>query len=343
MKALVLQKYNHFEYIDVPDPQINPEDVLVQIKACGICGSDVHGMDGSSGRRIPPIIMGHEAAGTIEEIGDNVSEWHKGDHVTFDSTIYCGHCYFCRRGEINLCDHRRVLGVSCSEYRQNGAFAEYLAVPERVLYRLPEEISFNYATMVEPLSIAFHAVGRIPINLNDNVVVVGSGIIGLLVIQALRIAGCGNIIAVDLDQDRLKLAQGLGADDVFNPKFLDVAMEVNKRTGGRGADLVVEAVGIPITFKLAIQCLRKGGSLALIGNLASKTDFPLQSFVTRELTLYGSAQSCWDYPACLDMIVKRKIDVDAMISKVAPLPDGASWFERLHRSESGLIKVILSP
>jgi L-iditol 2-dehydrogenase len=343
MKALVLQEYNHFEYRDVPDPQIGPEDVLIRVKACGICGSDVHGMDGSTGRRIPPVIMGHEAAGIIAETGANVTDWQKGDRVTFDSTIYCGKCYFCRRGWINLCDNRRVLGVSCDEYRQDGAFAEYVVVPQHILYRLPEGLSFERAAMVEALSIALHAVGRTPISLNDAAVVVGAGTIGSLVIQALRAAGCGHIIAVDLDQNRLDLACKLGADEALNSDSVDVVAQVRRRTSDRGADIAFEVVGIPATLRLSIQCLRKGGSLTLIGNLSPTAELLLQSVVVRELTLHGSCASSGEYPTCLDMIARDRINVDAMISAVAPLADGAAWFERLYKGEPGLMKVILTP
>jgi len=326
MKALVLEKYNHFAYKDVPEPQLGPEDVLVRVKACGICGSDVHGMDGSTGRRIPPVIMGHEAAGVIAEIGANVTSWQKGDRITFDSTIYCGECYFCRRGLINLCDNRRVLGVSCDEYRQDGAFAEYVAVPQHILYRLPEGLSFEQAAMVEAVSIAFHAVARTPLSLNDTAVVIGAGMIGSLIIQSLRAAGCGQIIAVDLDQKRLDLACKLGADKGLESDSIDVLAKVFDLTYNRGADIAFEVVGFTPTLTLAIQCLRKGGSLTLVGNLSPRTEFPLQSVVTRELTLNGSCASRGEYPACLDMIARGVIDVDAMISAVAPLADGASWF-----------------
>jgi L-iditol 2-dehydrogenase len=340
---LVLQEYNHFEYVDVPDPQIGPEGVLIRVKACGICGSDVHGMDGSTGRRIPPVIMGHEAAGVIAETGANVTSWQKGDRVTFDSTIYCGKCHFCRRGWINLCDSRRVLGVSCDEYCQDGAFAEYVVVPQHILYRLPEGLSFERAAMVEALSIALHALGRTPISLNDAAVVVGAGTIGSLVIQALRAAGCGHIIAVDLDQSRLDLACKLGADEALKADSVDVVAQVRKRTSNRGADVAFEVVGIPATLRLSIQCLRKGGSLTLIGNLSPTAELLLQSVVVRELTLSGSCASCGEYPACLDMIARDRINVDAVISAVAPLADGAAWFERLYKGEPGLMKVILTP
>jgi L-iditol 2-dehydrogenase len=343
MKALVLEAYNHLEYKEVPEPQIGPEDVLIQVRACGICGSDVHGLDGSTGRRIPPLIMGHEASGVIADVGGKVTGWGKGDRVTFDSTIYCGKCYFCLRGRTNLCDNRRVLGVSCGEYRQDGAFAEYVAVPQHILYRLPEGLSFEQAAMVEAVSVAFHAVERTPISLNDTAVVVGTGMIGLLVVQTLRLAGCGHIVAVDLDQDRLDLACRLGADEGLRSDRDDVLAQVRERTGGRGADVAFEVVGITPTFKLAVECLRKGGELTLIGNLSPTAELLLQSVVTRELSLNGTYGSSGEYPACLDMIGRGAINVEALISAVAPLAEGDSWFRRLYDKEPGLMKVILTP
>lgn len=184
MKALVLTAYNLMEIQDWPRPEIAADEVLLRVAACGICGSDIHGMDGSTGRRQPPIVMGHEASGTVVEVGAEVRDWAAGDRVTFDSTIYCGRCWFCRRGEINLCDNRRVLGVSCDDYRRHGAFAEFVAVPQHVLYRVPAEVSFVHAALVEPLSIALHAVARSSVTIGDTAVVVGTGMVGLLVVQA---------------------------------------------------------------------------------------------------------------------------------------------------------------
>lgn len=343
MKALMLTEYKKFEFVDMDVPKIKDNDVLINVKACGICGSDVHGMDGSTGRRQPPIVMGHEASGIIAEVGKNVKKWEKGDKVTFDSTIYCGRCYFCKQGRINICDDRRVAGVSCNEYRQHGAFAEYIAVPEHILYRLPEGISFEQAAMVEALSIGFHAVKRTPIVIDDTAVVVGAGMIGLLTIQSLRLAGCGNIIAVDIDDEKLSFAKKLGADFGFNSTKVDVKKEVLKLTHNRGADLSFEVVGITPAVKTAIDVLRKGASLTLVGNLSPQIEFPLQGVVTRELTVYGTCASSGEYPACMDMIARGKVDVDSLISAVAPLKDGGSWFKRLYDREPGLMKVILTP
>lgn len=343
MKALVLTQYHHLEIQDLPEPEIGPEEVLVAVKACGICGSDIHGMDGSTGRRRPPIVMGHEAAGEIVRLGSGVNGWAVGDRVTFDSTVYCGRCGPCRAGHINLCDNRRVLGVSCDEYRRNGAFAEYVTVPQHILYRLPDGLSFHRAAMVEALSIAFHAVARTRIRLDDTALVVGAGMIGLLVLQSLRAAGCGRIFVADLVPARLELARKLGADEVLQSDIVDVPQEILKRTGGRGVDLAIEAVGLTPTIQTAVASIRKGGQLTLVGNFAPKVDLPLQAVVTRELTLNGSCASCGEYPACLNMLARGTIDVDSLTSAVAPLEEGPSWFKRLYEGKEPLMKVILEP
>src|SRR6267154_398417 len=160
MKALLLSSYKNLELADLPAPSPAPDEVLIRVAACGICGSDVHGYDGSSGRRIPPIVMGHEAAGVIAAVGTAVKTFASGDRVTFDSTVYCGECPNCHRGNVNLCDRRQVLGVSCGDYRRAGAFAEFVAVPARILYRLPDNFPFAEAAMLEAVAVAIECVGR---------------------------------------------------------------------------------------------------------------------------------------------------------------------------------------
>src|SRR4051794_4919542 len=237
MNALLLKEYMHLEMVEMPVPAIGPDDVLVRVRACGICGSDVHGMDGKTGRRIPPLVMGHEAAGEVVQTGANVSDLHSGDRVTFDSTVYCGRCFHCIRGEANLCDNREVLGVSPGPYRRHGAFAEYVSVPRRIMYRLPDTLSYEQAAMIEAVSVAVHAVGLTPIRLGDTAVVVGSGMIGLLTIQSARNAGCSRVIVLDPDEGRLKLALAAGATDAVNPKTTNAVDAIRAMTGGHGADV----------------------------------------------------------------------------------------------------------
>jgi L-iditol 2-dehydrogenase len=343
MKGLLLKKYMELEVADLPKPEVGPRDVLVRVKACGICGSDVHGLDGSTGRRIPPLVMGHEAAGVIVEAGRNVSGWKEGDRVTFDSTVSCGYCNFCRRGDINLCDNRQVIGVSCGDYRRHGAFAEYVAVPENILYRLPDSLSFDHAALIEAVSIAVHAVNLTPHAMGDTAVVVGSGMIGQLTIQAAKVAGFGRVFAVDVDDAKLTAARAIGADETFNSKNCDVAKEIAARTGGAGADAALEAVGATDPIKTAIASVRKGGTVTLIGNIAPKIELPLQSVVTRQIRLQGSCASSGEYPACIELLSSGRIKVDSMISARTPLEEAASWFDRLYKHEPNLMKVIVQP
>jgi L-iditol 2-dehydrogenase len=343
MKALLLKEYKHLEVTDFPKPEVGDEDVLVRVRACGICGSDVHGWDGGSGRRIPPLVMGHEASGVVAAVGKNVSRFKEGDRVTFDSTVYCGKCFFCRRGEINLCDNRNVLGVSCGDYRRHGAFAEFIAVPQHIVYALPDNLPFDHAALIESVSIAVHAVSRPPIQLGDTAVVVGTGMIGLLVVQALKRAGCTKILAVDIEDFKLERAVALGATEGLNSKKVDVPAEIAARTEGRGADLAMEVVGATPSVQTAIASVRKGGSVTLVGNLAPKVELPLQQVVTREISLYGSCSSRGEYPVCIDLMARGEIRVDPLISATAPLEEGPAWFDRLYSHEPGLMKVILQP
>ena len=343
MKALVLEEYNKLVYKDWPDPELADDEVLVQVKAVGICGSDIHGMDGSSGRRIPPIVMGHEAAGIIISMGKNVSDWKVGDRVTFDSTIYQLDDWYTQRGLYNLSDNRMVFGVSPGEYRRHGAFAEYINVPQHILYRIPEGVSFSQAAMVEPVAVAAHAVALTPVAPNDTVLVIGAGMIGLFVIQVLRSKGCGKIIACDLEEDKLALARDLGADHTFNPSNCDMNKEVLKLSESRGADVAFEVVGKSETVIMAIANVRKGATVTLVGNLAPSADLPLQEIVTKQLRLQGSCAICGEYPDVLGMMARKEVNVEAILSVEAPLSQGAAWFQRLYDKEPGLIKVVLKP
>lgn len=343
MKALVLEEYNKLVYKDFPDPVLADDEVMVKVEAAGICGSDVHGMDGSSGRRIPPLVMGHEAAGVIIESGRKVTGWKTGDRVTFDSTIYRLDDWYTRKGLYNLGDGRMVLGVSPGEWKRHGAFAELVNIPQHILYRIPDGVSFTQACMVEPVAVAAHAVELTPLCWNDTAVVVGSGMIGLFVIQVLRARGCGKIIALDLDEEKLQLAGELGADHLLDPAKHDVKKEVLSLTAGRGADVAFEVVGISDTVQTAISCVRKGATVTLVGNLSPRAEIPLQAVVTQQIRLQGSCAICGEYPAVLDMIARGEVNVEAILSAEAPLSEGAEWFRRLYEKEPGLIKVVLKP
>jgi L-iditol 2-dehydrogenase len=343
MKALVLEAYKKFVYRDVPDPVVNDDEVLVRVKSVGICGSDVHGMDGSTGRRIPPIIMGHEASGVIEKFGASVKNWKVGDRVTFDSTIYPLEDWYTERGLPNLSDGRMVLGVSCKEFRREGAYAEFITVPQHILYKIPDNVSFTQAAMVEPAAVALHAINLTPLQPGDTALVVGSGMVGMFVIQLLKIKGCKNVIAVDTETDRLAKARQVGADYVFTPTDPCLTTEINHLTANRGVDIAIEVVGITETINKAIALLRKGGSMTIIGNLSPNVELPLQAIVTRQLRIQGSCAINGEYPEILSLISSGALNVDAILSAEVPLSEGVSWFDRLYNKEKGLMKIILKP
>lgn len=347
MKALLLSEYNRLEVVDLPLPRPGQDEALIRVEACGICGSDVHGYDGTSGRRIPPIVMGHEAAGTVAALGpvtgEAVVHLTEGQRVTFDSTIFCGHCPFCLQGQMNLCDNRQVLGVSVPDYRRPGAFAEYVTVPTRVIHPIPRHLPFEHAAMVEPLAVAVHAVDLSEIKEGSSAVVVGAGTIGLLVMQAAFSAGCEQVFVIDVDPSRLELAQRLNASAVINAKTADATAEILKLTNGKGVDVALEAVGSSATIKTAVDCVRKGGTVTLIGNVVPTAEIPLQAVVSRQIRLQGSAASAGEYPRCIQMLASAEIDVHPLISAVGGLEEGADWFGRLHARENGLLKVLLKP
>ena len=342
MEALLLKQYKQLELTKMPKPEIGPDEILVRVRACGICGSDVHGFDGSTGRRIPPLVMGHEAAGEVAGAGANVHDLRPGDRVTFDSTIYCGQCFHCLRGEVNLCERREVLGVSPGPYRRHGAFAEFVAVPRRIVYRLPDSLSYEQAALIEAVSVAVHAVSLGPKN-PQSAVVVGTGMIGVLAVQALRAAGCNHLIAIDVDDARLDQAVRLGATAAINSRTSDAPALVREMTDGRGVELAVECVGATDPVRTAIACARKGCAVTLVGNVAPAIDLPLQEVVTRQIRLQGSCASAGEYPRCIELMASGVIQVDSLISAVAPLAEGPSWFDRLYRREGNLMKVILRP
>jgi threonine dehydrogenase-like Zn-dependent dehydrogenase len=343
MKALVLEEYNKLVYKDVPDPEPKADEVLVKVMACGICGSDVHGLDGSTGRRIPPMIMGHEASGIIVQTGSCVKGWKAGVRVTFDSTVYPLNDWYTLEGMYNLSDDREVLGVSPGPYKRNGAFAEFVIVPQHILYHIPENVTFEQAAMTEAVAVALHSINISGLKTGDKCVVVGAGMIGIFLIKLLKISGASVIIALDVDDKRLEQARKAGADYTFSPSEEGLQEKILSVTGGRGADIAFEAVGKSESVNMAIDLVRKGGKAILVGNISPRIEFPLQKVVTRELKVLGSCAIRGEYEVVLGLLQSGRITVDDQISVVAPLSEGALWFDKLYRRTENLNKVILKP
>jgi len=351
LKALIYTKPYCLEYSDFPEPMVGDEDVLVRVKACGICGSDVQGFTGKTGRRIPPLIMGHEAAGIVDGLGKNVKGFEKGGRVCFDSTVYCNKCEPCRQGFYNRCENRQVLGVSVPSFRRHGALAEYVAVPWWIVSKIPDDLSFIHAALLEPVSIAMHAANRASISTcgepvessGDNIVVIGAGTIGLLVLQAAKVKGAAKVIVSDINEFRLGVAGNLGADTVVNPAKAQLKKVVFEHTENRGADVTFEVVGYAETFSDAVSVTKTGGRIVAVGNLQKTAEFDLQELVARELTFTGSYASAGEYRDCIDLVASGKIDVQPLVSDVLPLSEGPSAFERLLKSEENLLKIVLEP
>lgn len=365
MKALLMEAIAQLSYVDVPLPECGDQDVLVRIMACAICGSDVHGWDGSSGRRLPPIIMGHEASGIVERVGRDVSKVRPGDRVTFDSMVFCGSCSQCRSGRTNLCENLSVLGVTFRGRNRAGAYAEYAAVPEQIVYRLPAGVPFIDAALTEPLSVAWHAARRFPLEPEAAVMVVGTGIIGSLLVKVLKQMGQRRIVAVDISPSKLERALRFGATDAVlsgspgggqagggsqagsgaqtDKSAQPDCDEALRALAPQGFDAAFDVIGLEGTVGLCIRHLRDGGALGLIGNVQKQIAFPLQDVVTREIRLSGSYGSAREYDRCLQTIADREITVSDMVSAVAPMSEGNGWFQRLHDPAQGLLKVVLVP
>jgi len=343
MKALVYKEPYRFEYSDFPDPTVGDDDVLVRVKACGICGSDVHGATGKTGRRLPPLIMGHEAAGVVEAMGKNVSGFDKGDRVCFDSTVYCNQCDACRSGRFNRCVKRQVLGVSVPDFKRHGAFAEFVAVPSWIVSKIPKNLSFAHASLLEPASIGMHAANRAPISKDDTVLILGAGTIGLFILQGCRFRGAAKAIVADINDFRLGVAKQLGANVFINPLQSDLREAVLKETQNQGVDVALEAVGYARTFAQAVSATKTGGSIVAVGNLEPKAEFDLQQLVAREHSFIGSYASSGEFRDCIEFVASGQINVEPLISDVLPLKEGPRAFERLLKAEENLLKIVLEP
>ncbi|MFP3897071.1 MAG: zinc-dependent alcohol dehydrogenase [Anaerolineales bacterium] len=342
MKALVLTEPYVLEIQDYPIPDYGPQDLLVRVKACAICGSDIKGYTGRTGRRQPPIIMGHEASGVVEAVGDEVTDFAPGDRVCFDSTVYCLRCQYCLSGHVNMCENREVIGVSEGNYRRHGAMAEYVVVPHWIAVHMPDNLSFAQAALVETASIGVHAANRTPLRLNDTVVIVGAGAVGLVSLQAIRLKGAGKVVITDLSASRLELAEELGADVTVPAEGEDLLARLRQATGPEGADAVLEAVGLQETEDVALAITRKAGALTLIGNVSPRIETDLQSIVSREITIYGVCASNGEYADCVELVASGRIDVDPFISEYARIEDGQEVFDRLYGGVEGNIRTVFT-
>lgn len=340
MKALYYIGGQKVELRDIPMPKTQNDEYLVRIKACGVCGSDYEGFLGKTGRRIPPMIMGHECAGVIEK-GIVDGKFQPGTQVAIFPKFYCGECETCRAGLVNLCPHAKFLGVMDCD----GAMTEYCSVPER--YLVPFCGSYTLAAMAEPAAVAYNAIFKIPEQMlqeAEHILVVGAGTIGLLALLWLKYRGARHIIVSDTFAYRLDLAKELGADAVINPAQEDFLEAIERLTEKKMCDISIEAVGISVTASNSIMALHQSGTAVWIGNAAKTVSIDMQRVVTTELKIRGSyIYTRDDFDQCVRLLTEKAIDISRLISKEIPLENGVGAFEMLQKNEFGrIIKVILT-
>lgn len=338
MKALVYEGAWKMPIREVPVPELDPDEVLIAVDSVGICGSDVHGYRGTTGRRKPPIIMGHEFSGRVDTLGTNVEGYKSGDRVIAQPLRTCGVCDNCKAGFPNICANRDILGVNL-----NGAYADYVKVHKNMIFHLPEEMDFTQGSLVEPLAVAMRAVNQTDFQLSESVMIIGAGTIGLLTILAARMKGAAKIIVSDMNEHRLAMAEKLGADLIVNVTKEDPIEVVRSVTGGKGAAAVIEAVGISATANQSLFVVRNGGHVTWIGNSDPEVTINMQQIVTRELTLRGTYGFNKEFEYAIEAVKSGLIDPTILVEETASLTDGPRIIDDLASGKSDLIKVILKP
>jgi 2-desacetyl-2-hydroxyethyl bacteriochlorophyllide A dehydrogenase len=343
MKALVYEGPNKLALKEKEKPKRKNGEVLIKVKACGICGSDVEGYLGKSGRRIPPMVMGHEFSGEVVET-DKESNFEIGDKVTAYPKLYCGECKYCEEGLTNICPEADFLGAM----DKNGAMQEFLSIDEKYVIKAKNSISYIELSMVEPLAVAYRATNKVSnkkLKSSNYVLVIGAGTIGLFILQILKLKGVKNIIVSDLSDYRLKLAKKLGASNVINPKNENFNKKISEITDNNLVDYSFEAVGFSSTAAQALDALKIGGTSVWVGNAQKMIEMNMQKIVTTELNIIGNyIYSIEDFNKCLDLIEEGKIDIDPIISLEKDLSKGKEMFEKLvNDNKNGeIIKIVLT-
>ena len=326
MKAAVLAEPGRFEVRDVPLPQVGPGDALIKVERCGICGTDIHIFNGHYAADKLPLVPGHEFAGTIAAVGSDVGHLSVGAKVIADINIGCGHCYYCRRNEILNCAEMQQVGIT-----RDGAFAEYVSVPARLVIPAPESAGFELLALVEPVACVVRAARKAGVSFGQSVVILGAGPIGNLHIQMMRLVGAAPIIVVELSQERAAMARAAGADVVITDPAAAGAT-VREWTGGRGADVVIESVGLPALYKQAFELIRPGGHVAAFG-LTGPDDtvaVNILDTILRENSIKGSVAGMGeDMHDALTLLSHGRFKVDAFTSAVYPLASIQDAFDSL--------------
>ena len=340
MKAAVMTDVEEFEFRDRPRPTVADDEVLVRVSDVGICGSDLHFFhEGRLGDFVieGPYVPGHESAGEVAAVGDDVTDLSEGDRVTIEPGAPCRRCEFCKRGEYHLCGDVTFLSAPPVD----GTFQEYVAWPADFVYALPESVSSREGALCEPLSVAIHAVRRADVELGDSVLVTGAGPIGMLTVDAAHAAGAGDVYVSDVVQAKLDRAGERGAAGTIDVSERDLIEATREFTNGRGVDAIVEASGAEPVYGEAIRAVRRGGTITCVG-ISSETAIPFDftTVTNRELTVNGSFRYKNTFPKAIDLLRRGEVDAAGLIDAEYPFEDLPAAFEAAE--QPGAVKTMVS-
>jgi 2-desacetyl-2-hydroxyethyl bacteriochlorophyllide A dehydrogenase len=337
MKAAILKKPFEIAIEEVPTPVPKPDELLIQVKASAICGSDAKAYEGKHPLIRPPIILGHEFSGVVAEKGSQVDGFSVGERVVVEPSFVCGQCFFCRRSEYYLCDRLEQLG-----HQLPGYFAEYTTAKARFTYLLPNGIPFERASLTQPLAISLHAIHRAGIRKGQTVVILGMGAIGLLILQ-LALKQGARVFVSDVVDFKLEKAKALGAHGVWNGSSLDAMAEMKDQTDGLGADVVIEAVGSSVTIGQALSVVRKGGTVLLLGLTGHvKEEVYLEKVTLDELNVVGTMRyAMGDFPRAIELIQQNAVDLDSLILRRFALSEIAEVFKEGLRHPGMVLRSVM--
>jgi len=341
MKVAVMTGVARIELEERPIPEIGELDVLVRVGYVGVCGSDMalfqNGFIGDSVVQ-GPMVLGHEASGTVVAVGDRVSTLQPGDRVALEPGVPCLHCEFCKGGRYNLCpDVYFWASLPVTE----GAFQEYVRHPASFCHLLPSNVGLLEGALIEPLSVAFHAVDRSGVGLGDRAVVLGAGCIGLLTLLALRAAGVRDVVVVDLVENRLELARELGAETVNAAEVPDVVTVLAERFGA-GPDAVFETAGNRATMDQAIHIVRRGGTLTFVGYTKDgRADLNVNLLIDKELTLTSVFRYCNTYPKAISAVASGAVVLDRIVSSIFSIDEVQEGMTRAVHDKADVTKCVI--
>jgi len=338
MKAVRINKPNELRIIDMEKPVIDEKNnVLVKIKAAGICGSDVGIYHGKNAAATYPRVIGHEMVGEIVETGENVTKRKVGERVIIDQVTACGHCYACRKGRPNVCANLQVRGVHI-----DGGYREYMAVPESDCYLLPENLSYEDAVMIEPTTIAVQACSRAELVFEDNLMIIGAGALGSSILRIARLYNPHKIIMVDIEDDKLKESLENGATDVINSKNEDVVVKVHELTDGYGPTVVIDAACFHGSFLTACKCAGNAGRVITMGFGVDPDEINQFVITSKELDVRGSRLQNRKFQTVIDMVNKGKVDLSDSISHRFYFEDAQKAFDFNDTHDPSIRKIVLT-